>query len=149
MYLAAPGALVPSLAEALEWSCLAVSRIGQEVALAALQEPHDWVDAAVGEAELHATAFARDINAIPRLRCREPHGGLNVLVQLDGDATAFVRDLVRQAGVPAHPGEAFAASSSSRLPFGGTDAARRAAIERLAAVAANGHWAATADDALR
>ena len=148
-YLAAPGALVPSLAEALEWSCLAVSRIGQEVALAALQEPHDWVDAAVGEAELHATAFARDINAIPRLRCREPHGGLNVLVQLDGDATAFVRDLVRQAGVPAHPGEAFAASGSFRLQFGGTDAARRAAIERLAAVAANGHWAATADDALR
>jgi aspartate/methionine/tyrosine aminotransferase len=142
-YAAAPARLVASLAETLEWSCLAVSRIGQAVALAALRGPHDWVDEAVGAAELYATTFARDINAIPGLSCRAPDGGLNLLVRPEGDATSFVRDLVMDAGVPAHPGEAFGADGSFRLQFGGTDAARRAAIERLAVVASSRHLGAT------
>jgi aspartate aminotransferase len=151
-YLAAPDRLVSPLAETLEWSCLAVSRIGQQVALAALRGPHDWVDEAVGQAELYATAFARDINAIPGLRCREPDGGLNLLVQPERDATAFVRELVFEAGVPAHPGEAFGATGWFRVQFGGTDAARRAAVARLAATAANGQRtpiAASGDDSTR
>lgn len=142
-YAAGPAALVRPLAEALEWSCLAVSRIGQEVALAALRGPHDWIEAAVKRAERDAAAFARDINAIAGLRCREPDGGLNVLVRPPRDASGFVRHLVLDAGVPAHPGEAFGAPGWFRLQFAGTDAARRAAIERLAAAVAQPRWPAT------
>jgi aminotransferase len=136
-YLAAPGPLVEALAETLEWSCLAVSNISQRVALAALLGSHQWIDEAVRQAELQAASFARGINAIPGLRCREPHGGLNVLVRPSEDANEFVRALILEVGVPAHPGEAFGAPGFFRLQFGGTDDARRAAIERVATVAAS------------
>jgi aspartate aminotransferase len=141
-YIAGPEALIAPLAEALEWSCLAVSRIGQAVALAALRGPRDWIDAAVADAARQASAFAHAINAVPGLRCRAPDGGLNVLVHPPGDAAGFLEDLVLGAGVPAHPGEAFGAPGWFRLQFGGGDDARSTAIERIAAVAAGRQTAA-------
>jgi aspartate aminotransferase len=134
-YLAAPRRFVRPLAQLVEWSCLSVNRVGQQVARAALQGPQGWIDRFVRQAEVQAAAFAHDINEIPGLRCRAPSGGLNVLVGVHGDAMAFVRLLVSDAGVPAHPGDAFGAPGFFRLQFGATDAALGIAVERIAALA--------------
>lgn len=134
-YLAAPKTLVPPFARMVEWSCLSVNQVAQTVALAAIQGSHHWVDRFVIEAERHAGTFCRDLNAIPGLRCGVPNGGLNVLVGVRGDATAFVRSLVTDAGIPAHPGDAFGAPGFFRLQFGATDAALDHALGRVAALA--------------
>jgi aspartate/methionine/tyrosine aminotransferase len=135
-YLSAPRKVVTELQETLEWSCLAVSRVGQYAALAALRGPREWIDGFVDLGERQSVEFACLLDAIPGLRCAVPAGGLNVLVGARSNAELFVRSLVLEAGVPAHVGEAFGAPGFFRMQCGATDDALQEAGRRVAAVAA-------------
>jgi aspartate/methionine/tyrosine aminotransferase len=135
-YLSAPRRIVTELQETLEWSCLAVSRVGQHAALAALRGPRDWIDVFVNDGARQSAEFASMLDAIPGLRCAVPAGGLNVLVGVGSSADVFVRSLVLDAGVPAHGGEAFGAPGFFRLQCGATDGALEEAGRRVSAIAA-------------
>jgi aspartate/methionine/tyrosine aminotransferase len=130
-YLHAPPTIIDDLRRALEWSCLCVSRITQAAALAALEGPRDWIAAFVDESEVRAGFLADAINDIPDLSCRPPAGGLNLLVRYAETNPDAIDDLIINAGVPAHPGEAFGAPGYFRLQFGASHESLARAVDRI------------------
>jgi aspartate aminotransferase len=108
--------------------------VAQQVGLAALSGPQDWIRKFVADSERRATLVHEELSAIGGIVSQQPAGGLNLLVRFTGDTDELVRRLIFQGGVPVHPGEAFGAPGYFRLQFGAPDDAARAALAQLSKI---------------
>jgi aspartate/methionine/tyrosine aminotransferase len=134
-YAVFPELIVEEAAGLLEWMCLCVNHAAQAAGLAALTGPQDWIGEFRAEAERLAGIAADLVNGIDGLRCQPAQGGLNLLVDYDGDIEQIVRTAVSQLGVAIQPGVVFGAPGRFRFQFGGTESAVRTALGRLAQAA--------------
>ncbi|MGH3253963.1 MAG: pyridoxal phosphate-dependent aminotransferase [Streptosporangiaceae bacterium] len=130
-YVVLPANLVRQVSAMLEWSVLSVSRSAQAAALAALAGPHDWVEAMVADAAGRGRRVASELNAIARLSCIPPSGGLNLFPGFAGDAERLTHDLVVRFGVPVCPGSAFGGPGYFRVQFGGAEQDLGLAVQRI------------------
>lgn len=130
-YVVLPANLVRQVSAMLEWSVLSVSRPAQAAALAALTGPHDWVETMVTGAAARGRRVASELNAITRLSCIPPSGGLNLFPGFAGDAERLTYDLVVRFGVPVCPGSAFGAPGYFRVQFGGSEQDLALAVQRI------------------
>ena len=127
-YAVGPERAIEALARELQWQALAIDGVAQSAALAVLDGPRDWLDAAFAElAEMRPRAIAAAGEA--GLRAELPEGCAFVWAAVEGDEDEWSDRLAREHGIPALPGRHFHARTPHlRIPFGGRPDAREALL---------------------
>lgn len=130
-YAVGPERAIDALARELQWQALAIDGVAQSAALAVLEGPRDWLDAAMAElAEMRPRAIEA-ANAAG-LRAELPEAGAFVWAAIDGDEDEWSERLARDHGIPALPGRHFhSATPHLRIPFGGRPEAREELLKAL------------------
>ena len=137
-YAVFPERIIEAATGMLEWMCLCVNHATQAAGLAAMTGPQSWIGEFRAEAERLARIAADLVNAVDGLHGQPAQGGLNLLVDYDGDIDQIVHTAVSQLGFAIQPGAVFGAPGRFRFQFGGTESAVRTALGRLAQ-AVGGH----------
>ena len=133
-YAVGPEWAIDALARELQWQALAIDGVAQSAALAVLEGPRDWLDAAMAELDEMRPRAVAGANAAG-LRARLPEAAAFVWAAVDGDEDAWSELLAREHGIPALPGRHFhAATPHLRIPFGGRPDAREALLRAFSEV---------------
>jgi aminotransferase len=133
-YAVGPEWAIDALARELQWQALAIDGVAQSAALAVLEGPRDWLDAAMAELDEMRPRAVAGANAAG-LRAQVPEAAAFVWAAVDGDEDAWSERLAREHGIPALPGRHFhAATPHLRIPFGGRPDARDALLRAFSEV---------------
>jgi aspartate/methionine/tyrosine aminotransferase len=127
-YAVGPERAIEALARELQWQALAIDGVAQSAALAVLEGPRAWLDAALAELDAMRPRAIEAANAAG-LRAELPEACAFVWGAVDGDEDEWSERLARDHGIPALPGRHFhAATPHLRIPFGGRPEAREALL---------------------
>jgi aspartate/methionine/tyrosine aminotransferase len=133
-YAVGPGWAIDALARELQWQALAIDGVAQSAAVAVLQGPRDWLDAAMAELDEMRPRAIEAANAAG-LRAELPEAAAFVWAAVEGDEDEWSDRLARDHGIPALPGRHFrAATPRLRIPFGGRPEAREALLRAFSEV---------------
>jgi len=133
-YAVGPERAIDALARELSWQALAIDGVAQSAALAVLEGPRGWLDAALAELDEMRPRAIEAANGAG-LRAALPEACAFVWAAIDGDEDGWSERLGRDHGIPALPGRHFHADTPHlRIPFGGRPEARDALLEAFSEV---------------
>jgi aspartate/methionine/tyrosine aminotransferase len=92
----------------------------QRAGLAALTGPQSEVDAMISEFRVRRDEMVRGLNAIPGMKCFQPHGAFYVFPNIHGtgiSSAELAKALLEQAGVACLSGTSFGAHGEGYLRF--------------------------------
>jgi len=117
------------------WSC--VNAPAQYAAIAALEGPQDAVRAMVAEFDARRKVVVDDLNAVPSLTCRTPHGAFYAFPNIKATgwkSKALASALLEEAGVATIGGPDFGIHGEGyiRISYANSTENIRRAIERIA-----------------
>ena len=133
-YAVGPEWAIEALARELQWQALAIDGVAQSAALAVLEGPRDWLDAAMAELDEMRPRAIEAANAAG-LGAELPEAAAFVWAAVEGDEDEWSERLARDHGIPALPGRHFHATTPHlRIPFGGRPEAREALLRAFSEV---------------
>jgi len=133
-YAVGPEWAIEALARELQWQALAIDGVAQSAALAVLEGPRDWLDAAMAELDDMRPRAIEAANGAG-LRAELPEAAAFVWAAVEGDEDEWSERLARDHGIPALPGRHFhAATPHLRIPFGGRPEAREALLRAFSEI---------------
>jgi aspartate/methionine/tyrosine aminotransferase len=133
-YAVGPEWAIDALARELQWQALAIDGVAQSAAVAVLEGPREWLDAAMAELDEMRPRAIEAANAAG-LRAELPQAAAFVWAAVEGDEDEWSDRLARDHGIPALPGRHFhAATPHLRIPFGGRPEAREALLRAFSEV---------------
>jgi len=135
-WLVLPPALVPAMANLIEFNTSCAPVFVQRAGLAALAGAADFVPDLVRRLKLCRDTLLPQLAALPGISVATPQGGMYAFFRLEGhdDSLALAKRLVTEAGLGLAPGAAFGAEGEGwlRWCFASHDPARLSlGVERL------------------
>ncbi len=143
-YAGGPESLIKAMAKVQSQSTSNPCSISQHAALAALEGPHDFLDAFRAAFQRRRDLVVAGLNAAPGLRCQVPEGAFYVYPDIAGcigktsaggtvikDDEAFATALLEEEGVAVVFGAAFGMSPAFRVSYATSDAALEEACARI------------------
>jgi aspartate/methionine/tyrosine aminotransferase len=134
-WIVAPSALMPSLAQLVEYNISCVPAFVQRGGIAAIERGEAFVEASVERYRRMRDLVVSRLAENPRIRISAPAGAIYAFFRIDGvaDSFGFATDLLSRARVGLAPGIAFGPAGEGyfRLCFAASEALLSEACERI------------------